>query len=693
MEKTVTQILMIVIVVLLCPNAYAEPQEEEDDILRLETVTVTAQKKEENAQEVPISMDVFSEMEMEDARILNTPDMVRFSSNVNMMNRSCEHIVVIRGVSPFRGTTYSNAGFYVDDVSYPLHYSQNIDFFDLERAEILKGPQGTLYGRNTESGVISIFTKQPDNHLSGKILAEYGDYNSFRTVANVSGPVVEDKLFLGGAFQYRSSDGYVENEANGNDRAADLSHLTGRATLRWTPSDPWDISLVADIMNADDHGAEVRFLTGPNETPPHTIRRDTDAYLKQNWNSQILRVKYDSGDLYFLSVSGVLYQDLEKVNDCDLWDNPKNRKINPTELKFRQYSQEFRVSSQAGPVEWLAGLYGFIEDSRFNYRYEILSAQMTYMNPITDVDARGCAAFGQGTYTFLDRFHLTLGLRLDHEEMEGDLKDPVQNKAYNKDLSYNEALPKFSFTYDTTEKIMAYASVSKGYLVGGYNWGMTGTLDTFSYEPEYTWNYETGIKSTWLNDKLLANLSVFYISIDDKQVSELHPTIAMTTITNAAKAHSQGVELEVQAKPLRGLDLSAGFGYNEAQFDRFTATVWNDAGTALVTKNYADNDLPYAPEYTYHVSAQYRGLQGFFARADLLGTGPFYGDAANKAEQDAYETVNLHLGYEWEHFDLTLWVENIFDKQYCTFLSVFQNEIVGIDGPPRTFGVTGVWRF
>ena len=157
MKKTVTQILIIVaIAALLCSNAYAETHEEEDDILRLGTVTVTAQKKEENAQEVPISMDVFSETEMEDARILNTPDMVRFSSNVSMMNRSCEHIVVIRGVSPFRGTTYSNAGFYVDDVSYPLHYSQNIDFFDLERAEILKGPQGTLYGRNSESGVISI---------------------------------------------------------------------------------------------------------------------------------------------------------------------------------------------------------------------------------------------------------------------------------------------------------------------------------------------------------------------------------------------------------------------------------------------------------------------------------------------------------------------------------------------------------
>ncbi len=691
-KKAVKVITGLIIILMFCSNSYGESSEK-DKMEQLEVITVTAQKKEENVQKVPISMDVFSETEMEDARILDVPEMVRFSPNVSMMERSCEHIVVIRGISPFRGTTYSNAGFYVDDVSYPLHYGQNIDFFDLERAEVLKGPQGTLYGRNAESGVINIITKQPGNQFSGKLLAEYGNYNSFRSVANVSGPVVDDTLYLGGAFQFRSSDGYVENQSNGDDRADDLKHLAGRATLRWTPSDLWDISLMANIMNADDHGAETRFLTGPHETAPHKVRRDTDAFLKQNWNSQIIRVKYNSDAFDFLSVTGLLYQDLDKVNDCNLWDNPKDKRINPTQMKERQYSQEFRISSQAGPVEWLAGLYGFIEDSRFNYKYEIVSAKKIYMNPITDVDARGCAAFGEGTYTFFEKLHLTAGLRLDHEEMEGDLKDPVQRKAYNKDLRFNEVLPKFSLSYDASREIMAYASVSKGYLVGGYNWGMTGSLETFSYDPEYTWNYETGIKSTWLNGKLMANLSIFYISIDDKQVSELHPTIAMTTITNAAKAHSQGLELEIQAKPIRGLNLSAGFGCNEAKFDSFMANVWNDAGTALIQRNYEGNYLAYAPQYTYNVSAQYRTVSGVFARADFLGTGPFYGDAANKAEQKAYETVNMRLGYEWEGFDFSFWVENIFDKQYCTFLSPFQQSLVGIDGPPRTFGATAVWRF
>jgi iron complex outermembrane receptor protein len=240
---------------------------------------------------------------------------------------------------------------------------------------------------------------------------------------------------------------------------------------------------------------------------------------------------------------------------------------------------------------------------------------------------------------------------------------------------------------------MAYVSAAKGYLVGGYNWGLTATLDTFCYEPEYTWNYEVGLKSTWLDNKLLANLSLFYITIDDKQVSELHPTIAATTITNAAEATSQGFELQLQARLLPGLDIFGGFGYTEAKFDEFNATVWNETGNALTEKDYKGNYLPYAPKYTYNLGMQYRAECGLFARADLLGTGSFYGDAANQAKQNAYTTVNFQLGYEFDSFDFRLWIKNAFDENYLTFISPFQNTIVGIDGPPQTFGFTVSYKF
>ena len=666
---------------------------QEDKAQQLEGLTVTAQKTEENAQRVPISMDVFSDMAMEDAKIENTFDLTRFAPNVFMKNRYVEHIVVIRGMSSFKGCNYSPAGFYVDDVSYPLHYMQNIEFFDLERAEVLKGPQGTLYGRNTESGVVNIITRQPGNQLRGKVLAEYGNYNSFRGVANISGPVVRDKLYLGGAFQYRSSDGYVENLYNNNDRAADLRHSAGRATLKWTPAEPWDISLIADFMDLDDHGGGYRFIDGPQATDPFKVRKDTDEYLKQDGNSQILRVKYDGAAVDVISISSALDQHFDKVNDADLWDDPSNEKLEYAKIKLRQYSQEFRVTSQAGPLEWLAGLYGFIEKTDYDYRYDIATKNMTYMNPVTEVDSSGCAAFGQGTYTLFDKLRLTAGIRFDHQGQEGKLNDSVRKITCDKDVSNNEVLPKFSVAYDMTEDAMIYTSASKGYLIGGFNWAMMPTQESFYYDPEYTWNYELGMKTTWLDERLLANLSVFYVSMTDKQVTQMDATRLATTITNAARAHSTGVELQLQAEPVQGLSLSGGFGYTDAQFDDFNAYEWNSTKTGLVRKDYKDNCLPYAPKYTYHVSAQYRGAGGIFARADLLGTGPFYGDAANKAKQEAYETVNVRVGYEMRHFDVYLWVENVFDQDYLTWLSPYNNNTVGLDGPPRTFGTTVTWRF
>ncbi|CCK78220.1 TonB-dependent receptor [Desulfobacula toluolica] len=672
-------------------NVHGKNLESKDDF-QLESIVVTAQKREENAQNVPVSMDVFSGTDIEDAGMEKTNDLVRMSSNVNMMDRSCEHIVVIRGISPFRGCTYSPAGFYVDDASYPMHYMQNIDLFDLERAEILKGPQSTLYGRNSESGVINIVTRQPDNEFNGQILTEYASQNTFRTGLSLKGPMIKDTLYLGGAFQYKSSDGHLENLSTGDESAADISHLAGRFTLRWTPGDLWDISLTADAADADDHGAGGRLLYGNHATGKNKIKSDCDAYLNQDWNGQTLRIKYYAPAFTFLSVSGIQNQSLDKVNDCDMWDDPSNQRINPLYMDERHYSQEFRISSiKNGSFEWLAGFFAFREESFFDYKYEILSANMVYMNPVTDVETEGAAIFGQGRYTPFDRLHLTAGLRLDYHTTEGYLQDSVQNRDYDGELSYHKILPKLSLDYDLSEHVMAYTSAAKGYMPGGFNWGNTGTRETFDYGPEYTWNYEMGVKSTWLNQRLMVNLSAFYIQMEDKQVSQLHPTLAVLTISNAANAHSKGVELQIEARPIQGLDFFAGLGVNRAVYDDFTTVVRE--GSALIEKDYSGNYLTYAPKYTFNLGFQYRSSMGLFGRVDLLGTGPFYGDSANTARQGAYEIVNLRLGYEWRNFEFTLWGKNILDKEYMTFINPFLNSIVGIDGPSRSLGATIAYRF
>lgn len=675
------------------PSAAAQ-EKKADEEYKLETMTVSAQKKEENVQDVPISMDVFTDIQLEDAGIEDISDLVRFAPNVHLQESSAENVLIIRGISSFDTSIYSPAGFYVDDVNYPLHYMYNTELLDLERVEVLRGPQGTLYGRNSQSGVINLVTKQPNNEFRAKVLSEYGSYNSWCFGANVSGPIAKDKLYLGVAMQYKLSDGYIENKYNDDSESAKKDHKNGRATLRWTPTSQWDISFIADAMDTDDQQNSYRYRTGPFATDYYDISHNiTDEYSDQEGNGQTLRLKYKGDSFNLLSVTGLRNYEHKYTLDTDNTADP-GPWFNWGDARFKyeieHMSEEFRISSpdNHGHFEWLMGVYGFKEET------DISQERMAWgMAADTDIDIDGYAAFGLGTYTLFDKLHLTAGLRFDHQDLEGKMKGagmagPIDQ---DKDLDCDEFLPKFSVGYDFAKDIMTYVTVSKGYMVGGYNYGyMPTNEDAFYYDPEYTWNYEAGIKSAWFDKKLLTNLSIFYIDIDDKQVVEWSMTMG-TKVENAAKAHSQGIELELKARPVQGLDLFAGFGYTESKFDDWKAL--QKDGTMY---NYEDNYLPNAPKYTYNLGTAYRHINGFFGRVDLLGTGKFYGDARNNLKQEAYEIVNLRLGYEGDNMGISFWCTNLFDEEYVTALydmtAMGLGELVQ-DGEPRMLGVTVSYRF
>ena len=675
------------------PSAAAQ-EKKADEEYKLETMTVTAQKREENVQDVPVSMSVFSDIQLEDAGIKDTSDLIRFAPNVHLKESSAENVLIIRGISSFDTSIYSPAAFYVDDVNFPLHYMYNTELFDLERVEVLRGPQGTMYGRNSQSGVINLVTKQPDNEFRAKVLSEYGSYNSWRFGANVSGPIAKDKLYLGVALQYKLSDGYIENKFNNNDESAEIDHKNGRATLRWTPTTQWDISLIADAMDTDDQQIGYRYRTGPFATDYYDISHNiTDEYSKQEGNGEILRLKYEGDSFNLLSVTGVRnYEhkyrlDMDNTADPGPWFNWGDARF---KYEIEHMSEEFRISSPENqcPFEWLMGVYGFKEETD-------ISQEMTGwgMSADTDIDIDGYAAFGQGTYTLFDKLHLTAGLRFDHQDLEGKMKGAGMTGPIDQDknLDYDEFLLKFSIAYDFTKDIMTYITVSEGYMVGGYNYGyMPTNEEAFYYDPEYTWNYEAGIKSSWLDNKLLANLSIFYIDIDDKQVVEWSMTMG-TKVKNAAKAHSQGIELGLKARPKRGLDLFAGFGYTESKFDDWK--VLQSDGTIY---DFEHNYLQNAPKYTYNLGAAYRHQNGYFGRVDLLGTGKFYGDAKNNLKQKSYEIANLRLGYEGDNLGIAFWCTNMFDEKYVTAL--YDNTAMGLgelvqDGEPRMLGVTASYRF
>lgn len=450
------------------------------------------------------------------------------------------------------------------------------------------------------------------------------------------------------------------------------------------------------VLNSRGSLEEVGKLDGPFETERHAINWDGEYYWEQEGNGENLRVKYEGDAFNLLSVTGRRDYEEKIATDIDMSPFPTMGSYtfkNENEL----LSQEVRIfsSNNHGPFEWLAGLYGFKEEVNIDI-LDFLGSDR-----ITDIDINGYAVFGQGTYTFFDRFHLTAGLRYDYIDLEGDqtyefinMMGNPQSIDFGKDFDNDEILPKFSIAYDVTDNIMTYVSVSRGYLAGGYHYSQATSEENFTYDPEYTWNYEIGTKTSWLNNKLMANLSAFYIDIKDKQVAEFDPILIVPEITNAAEAHSMGVELELQARPMQGLDFFAGFGYTEAKIDDWIATEMDMMTYQFVTYDYEDKYLPDAPEYTYNLGVQYRHLSGFFGRVDLLGTGSFYHDAKNRVKEDGYELVNLRLGYEREHFDIIFWCKNLFNEEYETVRFEWAGAGVGgMDGEPRMFGATVTYRF
>ena len=674
----------------------------------MEALTVTAQKREENVQDVPLSMDVFSGDRIAEFGARDVQDLVDLSPNLFIKSNTAENLIVIRGVSTFMSALFSPAGFYIDDVPATLSYMQNPALFDIERVEVLKGPQGTLYGRNTESGLISVITRQPDNNARGKLFGEWGTFDSapndgmfHRAGGAVSGPVVKDRLFAGLSFEGLDSDGFMTDHASGDEKSGRQEHLSGRGVFKWTPTDATSFSFMAGGSHEDDGFGVFRLVDGEHATSQHIANSGDPGLGKESDSTnQSLRIEHRAPGWTLVSISA--HQDHETgfTSDMDFNGGPKFADFAYDDT---QYSQEIRLSSATdGPLDWLVGLYGHQNEigTRLTVKAEMNGNIMEFWDPAGEIDMEGQALFSQITWHATPRLHLTGGLRVDHQELDGVVTNANTTMIsgagtrFEEELTYDELLPKAAIAYDLTEDFTTYASVAKGFQSGGYNYSMVVSPDAFTYDPEYTWNYELGFKSRWQNRKLTVNGSIYYIDIQDKQIDVDNPDVEgvpmAPDITNAGEAHTYGMELDVNAFPYRGLELFASVGLTESEIDR-----WQYENMQGQIVDYKGKSLVYAPDYNFNLGAQYRFDSGLFVRGDLVGRGEFYGDAANTVSQDAYELVHARIGYEAEHFDVAFWCRNLFDREYATLVAAIMptGDSKIVEGDPRTIGVTCTCRF
>lgn len=683
-------------------------QEKDNELsFKLPPVVVKAEKRTEDAQYVPASITVLEAGEIKDMGIKNTDDLARHVPNLEYVDfGSRRHgLMFLRGIKSLPNGEPST-GYYVDGINYSKPYMFNFPLFDVELVEVLKGPQGTLYGRNTVGGVINVYTRKPSNEVTLDAGVSLGDYEQREVQASVSGPLVEDKLFLGvyGLAAYR--DGYMVNDVHtaGKDgRYQDGK--AGRLKLRYVVNNDWEMSLNVDAQQHDD-GAYTGRRTPRNRLVragrvgvdrPYHYSHDYEGKQDNYCWGTALDSTYETGVGTFRSLTGYRVFDSDEDIDSD---------FSPLDIMRKMYvqtdndfSQELRLVSpdSEGDFKWLLGAYFFHLRSRTevsNLFGEDSRAPGRKVHFDTKRKNIGGSVFGQGTYMLFDKLDVTLGLRgayeraaIDSSQFDTRPVGPTRLVANVDDSKvFTAFLPKISLAWHFNENHMTYATVARAHRSGGFN-DVSAPRGKEDYDEEYSWLYEIGVKSLFFDQRLMLNLSGFYTKIDEEQLPLLNVRNMQSYTANAGESHRTGMEIESRFKLTQDIVLSANASWIDARFDEYYDPV--------LRLDYKDNRIFCVPQYTYSVGLDYRRelVKGWsvFGRADLMGVGSRYFDDANTVKDDPYELVNLRLGIEGDHFECEVWVKNLFDKEYVAF----ENTRAGVaeDGAPRMFGVNFGYTF
>ena len=660
-------------------------------------IVVTAERTPEDAQEVPLSITVFTEEQLDDANITsldgiadNTPNFTFFPSGANRT----APFYSLRGVTNFNAFSRDAVGFFVDDVPYDFAGFINQDLIDLERVEVLRGPQNTLYGRSSLGGVVNVITRRPANEFELRGSTSYGSFEAYDAQLSVSSPIVQDELSFRLSGRYSTQDGFVENTFLDDDIDGG-SNVTGQGQLVWTPSDQWEILFNASVADYREGAEPFVFL---NADDPFETELDFNGFNDLVTNAQSLRVAYSTPDIRVTSITAHRFSNQNAAFDQDA--TVADLEINAPDFSSRVFTQELRVQSpeENERLQWIVG--GYFETSTFNNdRAFINGLDTSPTSPLPpgrnqgegDTDSRTLAAFGQVSYGVTDALTLTAGLRYEDTETTTDFERTFTSRDGSLVLPLlqlddveadgSELLPRFVIDYRVTPNLLAYGSITRGYRPPGASFDPI-SADTAVFEAETAWNYELGLKSSWLDDRLAVTLSGFINDVSNFQFPSIQ---AGNVVIDNADTRVIGGELEVLARPIPGLELIAGLGLLDAEFRN-----GNDAFTGISLE---DNRTPFTPSLTYNLAAQYRSQIGLLGRLEVIGFGNTFFDELNTIEQDAFALVNARLGYEFDNYGVYLFANNLFDNEYVTQAFNLETGTVGTFGPPRTVGVQVKARF
>ncbi|MDH6344035.1 iron complex outermembrane receptor protein [Parabacteroides sp. PFB2-12] len=738
--------MLLCLALLATPFLRAEKEiPHENDTIKtynLDAIVVTSSTKEtNNLRKLPGSVSILSPQLINGRQIDALKDISAFVPNLYIPDYGSKmtSAIYIRGIGA--RSSGQSVGLYVDNIPYLDKSTFDFEFADIQRIEVMRGPQGTLYGRNAMGGIVNIYTLSPFDFQGTKLSVSAGNYGQLKVKASHYNKLSETTGLSVSAY-YDRNDGFFTNEYTGK-KADGEESAGGRLKFDWriTPR------LTAAYTFSYDYADQGAFPYGKynketGKTAP-VMLNDPSSY-KRNTLANHLQLEYKTDRILLTSTTGFQWMKDDMRMDQD-YDTTSVFTLNQRQLQ-RAWSEEIAIkSNHTGNWQWSFGLYGFYNQlntegpvtfkkdgmQMFQSIFDEIKAPIAlnvtgdelYIPGSFETPSYGTALFHQSTINnlFTPGLSLTAGLRLDYEKQEmtyrsnGKMmlsgKMPGPSPAIDLSSWYDETvideqvsqdfwqvLPKVSLKYECTPSTFTYLSVAKGYKTGGYNVQMSADImkdhmkydmmnafnqkfqemhmnitlpvetpapleEVMSYKPEKSWNYELGIRSELIENRLHAEATLFYMDIKDLQLTKFVESGSGRVLTNAGKAESYGVELSLRAQLFEDLSADVNYGYTHATFKDY-----NDG-----INDYAGKFIPYTPRHTLSLGLQYNKLlrnswiDQLTASAQYNGAGKIFWTEQNDVTQTFYGLLNAKVGVRKGIVNLSLWGRNLLDTDYATF--------------------------
>jgi iron complex outermembrane receptor protein len=721
-----TQVKTIICTSTSCPLDFSITE----STTTLDEVVVTSDGTEKNILETAVSVSVIGSTKVTETQTWQLEDLQGLVPNLVYADLGVpyQQQISMRGVSVFSETPATAT--YVDGVSAFDVAGNNMLLTDIERIEVLRGPQGTLYGRNALAGVINIITKKPGDKTSGFAETSFGNQGLQRYGFAIKTPIVSKKLFVGVAAQYQMRNGYYTNDLTGQTsfdgkplegtnedgkRMGDQQAVYGSFNLRYFPNARWELLLNVKGQTDQSIGASMYYQSAA--TPEKAINdpykisvNDLGSDSRDVFNSSFTVKSYhENVQVVATSAFSKVKQKYDHI-DQDLtqfdvaYGASAGNGVLGRSYPMDVYSQEIRVKSTSlKKLQWTIGTYGFYQryDKQFATVYKRLGI-LFGTDPGTYVydnlqDNAGAALFGELNYSITSKFTIAAGMRGDYENRQSNLSarytdtlgtTTIFQPIKAKQQSYHAVSPKFVLSYKFNDNQYMYLSYARGFRAGGIN-GATSYGEYEYYKPEYSDNIEAGYKMISTNKKINFTGAAYFLHWTDLQLDFRTPgENGVWVVGNIGNVQSLGVELETSIKLLKGFQADVALGLNHSHYQDFD----------YLGENIKGNRTILAPSFTTFTGLQYqvlvvkeKSISGVI-RAEWRGTGKQYFDLHNTIEQPTYNLFNVYFGIQHPAFSIMLWSQNISGTTYITYAlpGYFKNTLIN---RPRTFGLTLNYKF